>query len=208
MKVVCVEPHYLPTLEFFCAVRHFDAIRLEVNEHFVKQSYRNRSTVLTAQGTQTLSIPLTAKHGKVPLRDVRIDYTQKWQANHWRTLESAYRNAPYFEHYAPDLEPLVMSRPVFLIELLVPLLSFCLKSVRWNKKLELTSAYEVHLTDEVDLRNRILAKKTFEVRPFYRPGTYYQVFGNTFVPNLSVLDLLFCTGPESGAILMRSAGPE
>lgn len=208
MKRVCVEPHYLPSLEFFCAVRDFDVLRLEVSEHFVKQSYRSRCNVLTAQGAQMLSIPLTAKHGKVPLRDVQLDYNPKWQANHWRTLESAYRKAPYFEHYAPDLEPLLRQRPVFLVDFLIPLLSFCLHSLGWNKKLELTSAYETGPMDDVDLRNRILAKKSFEGRPFYRPYPYYQVFGKSFVPNLSVLDLLFCAGPEANAVLVRSAMPK
>jgi hypothetical protein len=85
MKRVCIEAHYLPSLEFFCAIRDFDVLRLEVSEHFVKQSYRSRCNVLTAQGGQMLSIPLTAKHGKVPLRDVQLDYNPKWQTNHWRT---------------------------------------------------------------------------------------------------------------------------
>ena len=72
MKSALVELQYLPSLEYFCALQQFDAIELEGWEHYVKQSYRNRCYINTAQGVEMLIVPLTAKHGKTLIKDVRI----------------------------------------------------------------------------------------------------------------------------------------
>jgi hypothetical protein len=91
-----IDLHYLPSVAYFAALHGTEKIILEKKEHFEKQSFRNRCHILTAQGVERLVIPLTSKSGKVLITDVRIDYTQKWLNNHWRTLESAYRSSPFF----------------------------------------------------------------------------------------------------------------
>lgn len=205
MMKVCIEPHCFPSLEFFCSIMNSGQLVLEADEHFVKQTYRNRYAIQTAQGVELLVVPLTAKHGKVPLREVQIDYAQKWQNNHWRTIESAYRKAPFFEHYAPDVHQLIYQSHRFLIDFTVPALSFCLKSLRWDKQVLLTSGYEKVRQGEIDCRNQISAKSPCINRPFYQAMPYYQVFGNIFAANLSILDLLFCTGPQASTWLRQSA---
>ena len=205
MKTGLIEPHYLPCLEYFCAILPFDSVVLEKHEHYVKQSYRNRCLINTAQGPTWLTVPLTSKRGKVPFKDIRIDYSGKWQNNHWRTIQSGYANAPFFEHYAPDLEKIIRRDFPFIFDLNMSVLSFCLNNLGLKKELSDTAEYQKETGEQVcDLRSRVIWKKPYSDRPFYRPVPYYQVFGNGFASNLSLIDLLFCEGPNALATLKAS----
>ena len=204
MLPVIVEPHYLPSLEYFCALLSHDAVILETNEHYVKQSFRNRCYINTTQGVAMLSVPLADKHSRAYLKDIRIDYSQKWQNNQWRTLYSAYANAPFFEHYGDGLHDGIFRRHEFLVDLNRELLSFCLKSLRMEVSLSESVSYEKYVQNEVlDLRCMINAKKPYSERSFYRPHAYYQVFGSAFEENLSVVDVLFCEGPQALGIIRK-----
>lgn len=204
-----IELHHLPSLEYFSALQRFDEVIVEKHEHYVKQSYRNRVYINTAQGVEMLSVPLAERHGKIPVSQVRIDYRQRWENHHWRTIESAYRKAPFFEHYESQLKSLIYSKREFLFDLNMAILSLCLKSLRWSKKIVETDHYAVQTPLNVtDLRDVITTKKPYPERKFYHPAPYYQVFGSTFVENLSLIDLLFCMGPQSNTILRQSqTGP-
>ena len=205
MKIGLIEPHYLPCLEYFCALLPFDKLVLEKHEHYIKQSLRNRCHINTAQGPTMLVVPLTANHGKVAFKDVQIDNTGKWQNNHWRSIQSAYAKAPFFEHYAPELRNVIYRDFVFIFDLNLAVLSFCLKSLGLRKELSETKGYERDAGLQVcDLRSRITSKKPYSSRPFYEPKPYYQVFGNAFASNLSLIDLLFCEGPNSLTTLRAS----
>lgn len=193
-----IELHYLPNLAWFRTVLKHDAIILEKQEHFVKQSFRNRCTILTANGIQTLIVPLTDKHGKISIKDVRIDYRQKWLNNHWRTITSAYRNAPFFEHYADDLHDNLFKQPAFLYDLNHSLLTMCLGWLRIQPPILETSTYEkIPEAGIADLRNSLQAKKVETLDKHYLPVPYTQVFGKAFVKHLSIIDLIFCQGPEA-----------
>lgn len=205
MNAALIELHYLPSLEYFCALRAFDRVIIEKHEHFVKQSYRNRCHVLTAQGTFSLTVPLRDKRNDLPMYAVKIDYTQKWQNNHWRTIESAYRNAPFFEFYAEELQHIIYKGHETLYSLNSELLSFCLRSSHMNVSLSESVAYEkIPANGILDLRGYINAKKPYSERNLYHPIPYYQVFGNAFASNLSILDLLFCMGPQTLNIINNS----
>jgi len=207
MKRVLIEPHYLPSLEYFCAVLPFDEILLEKHEHFVKQTNRNRCYLNTSQGVVMLTVPLAGKHSKANLKDIRIDHSKKWQNNHWRTIESAYRKAPFFEYYEQPLQQILFKQHEFLFEMNCELLSFCLQNLNLPHHIAETLTYEKTAAEDViDLRSLIACKKTFSNSVYYQAIPYYQVFGNTFVPNLSVIDLLFCEGPNSKSLLLRSMG--
>lgn len=200
-----IELHYLPCLEYFCALLQFDSIELEKFEHYEKQSYRNRSYINTSQGTEMMIVPLTAKHGKTIIKDVRIDYSQKWQKNHWRTIESAYRKAPYFEYYSDDLKSILFNHHDFLFDLNMELLSFCLKNIRFHPPVSASVSYEKKTSPQVfDLRSQINPKKPAFGRNLYKPVSYHQVFGSGFVENLSLIDLLFCEGPRAASLLLAS----
>src|SRR5688572_11233691 len=111
-----IEAHYLPSIAFFAAICRADSILLERNEYFAKQTYRNRCRINTANGELDLVVPVTSKHGKVVITDVRVDFTQKWLNNHWRTVQSAYGKAPFFEYYSDDLHNALFKRVNFLYE--------------------------------------------------------------------------------------------
>ncbi len=200
MRRLLIESHFLPSIEFFALLQGYDDIQIEAHEHFEKQSYRNRCYILTVHGVQRLTIPLSRRHGKMPITSVKIDNEVRWQANMWRTLESAYANSPFFEHYRVDLYRVLHSGERFLFMLNQQILSLCLKWLGSTKTISVSASYDAEAGRD-DLRNVILVKEPFTSRTFLRPVPYHQVFGSTFVPNLSILDLLCSVGPEAGQVL-------
>lgn len=199
------ELHYLPSVAFFAAIQDASVLMVERCEHFEKQSYRNRCYINTPHGTITMVIPLTGKHGKTRIDEVRIDYGQKWLNNHWRTISSSYGKAPFFEYYADDLHGVLNRRHEFLYDLNLELLTMCLRWLRREIGIRETLSYEKEYpTDIYDIRNRIHPKDTAYINRIYQPIPYYQVFGNSFADNLSIVDLVFCCGPEASRILSES----
>jgi len=205
-ELVLIDAHYLPCIEYFCVLLPFNQIVTEAHEHFVKQSLRNRCYINTAQGINMLSVPLLERRGKIAMKEVQVERGNKWRNNHWRTIESAYRKAPYFYYYSDELRNVLYSGHELLLDLNCDLMSFCLRHIGFQKKISETLAYNVDAMDGVfDFRSIISTKKPFEERQFYKAQRYYQVFGSEFVPNLSVVDLLFCEGPRAGEILRASS---
>lgn len=200
-----IEAHFLPSLEYFCALQRFDKIILEKHEHYNKQSYRNRCYILTSQGLERLTIPVVATHAKIIITDVQIDYSNRWQNNMLRTLESAYAKAPYYEHYIDDLKKEILSRHKYLYDLNLTILSMCLQWLKWDLEVSESVSYKKNTPAHTnDLRDQISAKKDFGAREFYDPVPYRQVFGSNFAPNLSLADLVFCTGPDAPALIRGS----
>jgi WbqC-like protein family len=204
LKPILIEAHYLPSIEYFSAIAKSEYILLEFHEHFVKQSFRNHAFINTANGKEKITVPLTSKGNRTLISDVKIDQSQNWKKNQWRTIESAYRKSPYFEHYADELNKVVFANHIFLVELNLALLTLCFNWLRWEKKITGTQSYEAVSVDNHDLRNVILSKKPYGQRNFFRPIKYTQVFGDTFVDNLSLIDLIFCRGPEAAALVNAS----
>ena len=193
-----IELHYLPSRQYMSQLAAHQVVELERHEYFVKQSYRSRCIINTSQGTQVLIVPLTAKHGKTVITDVRIDHSQKWLNNHWRSIQSAYAKAPFFEFYADGLHDVLFKKHTFLFDLNRELLTLCLKWLKLSVRLEESLTYqETPLEAVVDLRNAISAKNQGMGLHTFQTRTYTQVFGNTFVNNLSLIDLVFCTGPSA-----------
>ena len=204
-----IELHYLPSIPYFAAICSAEKIIIEKHEHFEKQSYRNRCHILTAQGLERMILPLTSKHGKVLITDIRIDYSQKWLNNHWRTIESAYRSSPFFEYYADALQKLLFRQHAFLYDLNYEFLTICLKWLKMDVTIQESMAYEKIPTEGVvDLRNVIHAKKPQLYAQYFQPVAYPQVFGNTFAESLSIIDLVFCEGPNSRKMVVSSAKPQ
>ena len=202
-----IELHYLPSLEYFCCLMTHERVILEGHEHFLKQTYRNRCYILGANQVQMLNIPVVKGRSKTIIRDLQTDNRQSWQRQHWRSLNSAYGNAPFFEYFAPELERQIC-RPVrFLVDYTYPLLTLCLNWLGLKHiVLEWSMMYEnEENTAYSDLRSVIDAKSDFRNRSLYEPVTYPQVFGKNFVPNLSIVDLLFCEGPNAPLILKSSS---
>lgn len=193
-----IDLHYLPCIEYFACLAQFETIIIERHEHYEKQSYRNRCHINTAHGFERLVIPVTSKHGKVKLSDVRIDNAQKWVNNHWRSIESAYRKAPFYEHYVDELNASLTKENTFLYDLNFELLTNCLNWLDLKKSIKESALYKFDPeSGVVDLRNTIHPKKPSQQTIYFKPSVYQQVFGKNFVSNLSLIDLIFCEGPNA-----------
>lgn len=212
---IVLDLHYLPTLEYMAAVLTHEPVWLESHEAFQKQTWRNRCRILTAQGVDTLIVPVVAGRSKVPYREARIDYRQPGLNRHWRAIQTAYGKAPYFVHYGEAFERVFQKRPAFLFDLNLELLTICLQFLGVKKTIAPTD-YNFSLENHpvVDARNQIHPKRPFTERSFYRPVAYRHVFSlpsedgairERFFPNLSVLDVLFTQGPQARRILVQSA---
>ena len=205
MNAVLIELQYLPPISYFVLLRNFEEVFVEKFEHYQKQTYRNRCYINTSQGVETLILPVTAKHGKTLITDIKIDYGQKWLNNHWRTIQSAYGKAPFFEYYQQDLHDTLFKRQEFLYDLNLELLKMCLKWLRYNIVVRETSLYEkIPQTGVSDYRSAINPKKAEGCNRFFKSAEYQQVFGSKFVDNLSIIDLIFCEGPGAIRTLLAS----
>ncbi|MEJ1236706.1 WbqC family protein [Chryseolinea sp. T2] len=209
MDKVLVETQYLPSVAFFSAVSGAKTLAIERHEHYVKQSYRNRCQIVDASGQRSLTVPVVHGSGKTMIAEMRIDYSQKWVNNHWRSMQSAYGKAPYFEYYADDLQRILYSKPAFLYDLNMQLLSMCLKALRLGTTIEETASYsKVAENGVLDLRNAIDVKNPSSVNGIFTPVPYAQVFGSSFVENGSIIDLIFCVGPGAARIVKNSWSAE
>jgi hypothetical protein len=205
MSTCLIELHYLPSVQYFASLARHKVVTIERHEYFVKQSYRSRCVINTSQGPQTLIVPLSGKsnagpngHFKSLITEVRIDYSQKWLNNHWRSIQSAYAKAPFFEYYADALHRVLFKQYPYLYELNMSLLTLCLKWLKLDVQIQESLAYEKEaVLGEFDLRNAVSSKNKALMKDEPRFKPYTQVFGNAFVNNLSIIDLIFCTGPQA-----------
>ena len=191
---------YLPPVSYFAALLNAENVWLEACENYVKQSYRNRCRIATANGVETLSIPVESNSGqKNPIRDVRISSHGNWQQTHWRAISSAYMNSPFFEYYQDDFRPFYENKWTFLWDYNFELLTLILQLLNENPKIILTETYQDKSNEINDLREIIHPKKD----PVYHSKSYDQVFENTFgfLPDLSIIDLLFNMGNEAVMML-------
>ena len=199
-----IEPHYLGSLEYFVLIRKYKSVIWEVNQHFIKQTYRNRAVILTAGGLHNLIVPV--KYGnRSPFKDVKVDYSQRWVKDQWGAIYSAYGKSPFFEYFAPDFQDVWERKTVFLLDLCQEMMSLCLSYLQIDREIAFTNFYEKQAESPIhDYRELIHPKKSFNQRSNYYPFHYFQNFGREFVPNLSVVDLLFSLGQESVSILEKS----
>lgn len=186
--------HYLPCIEWFSFWLKSENAVIDVHEHFVKQTYRNRTRILSANGPLDLSIPVKKQAHHTPMNQMRIENDFTWQHQHWQTIVSAYQSSPYFEHYQPYFEVLYQKEFNLLKDWNEVLLLQCLKLMKVEKKIEFSSSYIEDSGQIVDYRKSISPK----VASAFLHQPYLQVFTEkfSFQPNLSILDLLFNKGPR------------
>jgi len=188
---------YLPPVEYFVQLNTYKPdILIEKEEHFPKQTYRNRANIYSPDGVLTLTVPVSKgakNHTKI--KDVKISYDFEWQRLHWLSLQACYRRSAYFEYYEDEFAVFYEKKYPFLFDYNEQLLQFILKSIKIKAELNFTESYEAEYPLLADYRNSITDKKesAFEQKP------YFQVFDDRkgFQKNLSIIDLLFNQGPHS-----------
>jgi hypothetical protein len=174
---------------------------IEVCETYHKQTYRNRCRVMTANGVESLSVPVVKVNGNHTMtKDMTLSPIEPWQHIHSRCLESAYKASPYFDHYYDYLRPIFEGHFERLIDLNDAALRAVLKMLKVKKEIVHTTDY-VHEAEN-DLRVAFSPKKPFDANLF---PAYYQVFSEKFpfAADLSVLDLVFNEGPEATTYLKQ-----
>ena len=179
---------YFPSLAYVHALLHEQDVVIDLHEHYVKQSIRTRAEILSANGVIQLNLPIIHAEDKQTTGALKIDYSKNWLAEHWRAIESAYANAPHFEHYAHDLRALFALQPVYVHELNQAILEW----INTALDLQLVIAWSESYTGQADSDKK--AWMGWELQP---TTAYQQVFSNKlgFVGNLSVLDGLMNEGP-------------
>ena len=197
MAVFCTA--YFPCVSYMARFLAENQPVIEVWETYHKQTYRNRCRVMTANGVESLSVPVIKVNGNHTMtKDVTISYDQPWQQIHRRCLESAYKASPYFDHYYPYLKPIFETRFERLINLNDSALKAIMKILKVQKEIVHTTDYLKEVDN--DLREAFSPKTTLNPNAFPH---YYQVFSTKFpfAPDLSVLDLLFNEGPNALPLL-------
>ena len=208
MKAILATTYFGP-LQWYQKLNRFDGVLVEQHEHFLKQTYRNRCVIATTQGVQALTVPVEAPVGeglalsKTPIKDVRISNHGKWRTEHWNALQSAYGESPFFEFYEDDIRPFFENRWEFLLDFNMAITEKMCELLDIHSHIELTSSYQNSLPigegwGETDFRTIIHPKHPQEDSDF-SPKPYYQVYKERFgfLPNLSILDLLFNMGNEA-----------
>jgi len=200
---------YLAPIEYYAILYNCSDICIERYENYIKQTYRNRCNILSANGIMPLTIPVESTGGKKCLiKDMCIAEHGNWRHLHWNALISAYNSTPFFEYYQDDFHPFYEKKYKFLFdfneefrEMICGLIDDVHTSVAY------TEEYERNKESIYDFRENISPKKDWKLyNPDYISVPYYQVFSERygFVENLSIVDLLFNMGNESQLILKES----
>ena len=188
---------YFPPISYFSVLMQHKPV-LEAKEHFVKQSLRNRCTILGANGPLNLLVPRVKVAERQTIDKSQIHEETDWKTLHWRSLEAAYRNSPYFEYYEDELKPFFEKNHTHHFQLAVDSIELVCNLLEIDFELEITTEYQVSPT-QLDLRNTWNKREYGNAPHVQEFPTYIQVFSDRqpFCPDLSILDLMFCEGPRA-----------
>lgn len=196
---ILISTAYFPPAEYFSLIKNADSVLIELEENYVRQTYRNRCKILSSDGILSLTVPvMKGTQAKVPIKDIVIDYSKRWQQVHIRAITSAYGRSPFFQFYFGPIEKILLGNQKFLVDLNEELLNKCLEMLKIKKSILRTYCFKPVAGSDQDFRYRISPK----VISGYHCTPYIQVFGQEgFVAGLSVLDLIFNNGPDAAEYL-------
>ncbi|MCU0455176.1 MAG: WbqC family protein [Bacteroidales bacterium] len=193
---VLLSTAYLPPAEYFAKIAAASEVFVEKEENYHKQTYRNRCYILTASGPQSLTIPVyLGSFHKTPVKDIRIDYSKRWQKVHLGAIAAAYGSSPYVIYYFDIIEKAIMKNHEFLLDLNMELLASLADMIRLDCRFSFTTEFEPAGRKDNDFRYLITPKN----RSDYRTKTYAGVFTAEKIHpwRISIIDLIFNCGPET-----------
>lgn len=204
MRTIIVECQYLPGIAYFSLLLSADKVIIDSHEHYVRQTYRNRAEILGSNGVIDLTVPVIRGRSRQVFKSTKIDNTYGWQKIHWRGIRSAYGKSPFFEYYADQLQVCYEKQYEFLVDLNHDVMSCLVKLTGSGIEFSYSDRYvEVENADSQDYRSFIAPKNKSTFLPQIEEFSYVQVFGSKFVLGLSLIDLLFCEGPNAGQLLRK-----
>jgi hypothetical protein len=202
MSTALLQTTYFGPVQWYQKLHRYDCCYIEQHDSYQKQTYRNRCVIATANGLQALTVPVEHeacnKQEASKTKDLRISDHNQWRRVHWNALQSAYSESPFFDYYADDIHPFFEKKYTFLLDFNEAISQMVCALIDIHPNVVYSSAFMVQGPASKDFRDVIHAKHPQHDDDF-TPKPYWQVFQHRygFQPNLSVLDLLFCMGPES-----------
>jgi len=197
-----IHPNYLPSTSQFLLMINSKKLVFEINDHFLKQTFRNRTYIYGANGKLILSIPVihSQKNRKL-LKDVKISYSHDWPTQHWKSFQISYRGSPFFEYYEDKLIDLYKRREKYLCDFNLKSIDIISEMLKINLEYVFTKKYEDNYSSKLDYR-----KNCKKIDSKYQINKYTQVFESKhgYIENLSVLDLIFNEGPNAVNFLNTS----
>jgi len=209
MTTALLQTTYFGPIQWYQKLYRYDRVIIEQYDSYQKQTYRNRCVIATANGVQALTVPVEHADDKILTKDLRISDHNQWRRVHWNALQSAYSESPFFDYYADDLRLFFEQKYEFLIDFneairqkvceLIDIHPNVSYSTEFTSDSNTQTATSIHQPSDIaDFRAVINAKHPLPDADF-TPKSYWQVFQHKhgFLPNLSILDLLFNMGTES-----------
>ena len=203
MKPAYISTAYLGPVQQYSKMFHFPEVRIETSENYLKQSYRNRCIIAGANGPLPLSVPIVKPDTlKCLTKDIRISDHGNWRHLHWNAIVSAYNSTPFFEYYEDDFAPFYEKKYEFLFDFNEELRMLICQLLDIQPQIQYTTSFEADVKNDF----RWISPKQDIADPSFLLKPYYQVFQDKhgFLPNLSIIDLLFNTGNE-GILILRDS---
>jgi hypothetical protein len=189
---------YFGSISYYQKMVQMKLISFDLHEHYVKQTLRNRISILSVSGIQQVSIPVAKPNGNKTLtRDIVISNAENWRKLHWKAIESAYSSSPYFEHYSSEVKELIDNAETNLYRYNLKIHQRIVSWLQLPIKSDVTSSYDLKLSEDLDFR---MSFNNLEKKIDYN---YQQVFSpnEKFEGDLSILDAIFNLGPMARNII-------